>query len=98
VEAYVTGTLIVYIFRNLEYRDSIPGMKQEYLSIVYIGHCRPGVRRLLRRSEAAPSLPSTPFLNQVYKHTTMSLYRDRIAVAHHQTFESGESGLCGTYT
>jgi len=31
VEAYVTGTLIIYVVRNLEYRDSIPGMKHEHL-------------------------------------------------------------------
>ena len=31
VEAYVIGTLIIFVVRNLEYRDSIPGVKQEYL-------------------------------------------------------------------
>lgn len=91
VEAYVTGTLIIYVVRNLVYRESIPGMKQEYLLLcsvntgsrthpgfflsgVYKGHCRPGVRRLLIISEAAPSLPSTPFLNQVKEYAVTSLY------------------------
>ena len=31
MEAYVTGTLIIYVVRSLEYRDSIPVMKKEYL-------------------------------------------------------------------
>ena len=70
------GTLIIYVVRNLEYRGSIPSMRQEYLlqdwlwnsprffflSSVYKGYCRPGMKRLLRRSEAAPPLPSIPFL------------------------------------
>jgi hypothetical protein len=42
-----------------------PPPLRDFFYIVYKGHCRPGVKLLLRRSKAAPSLPSTHFLNQV---------------------------------